>query len=96
MIVHKRSLTKFWNSFDILITFTFLLNFNICKPNFITSVNLVKAVFIWINARPRVAIHRRNYVNNKNVNHLKSPAKSLDLNPIKICMVMNVNERSWT
>jgi hypothetical protein len=37
-----------------------------------------------INARPHLAIHTRSYLNHKNVNNFKSPAQSLDLNPIEL------------
>ena len=36
------------------------------------------------NARPHVANFSRNFLNNNNINHFKTPAQSPDLNPIEM------------
>jgi hypothetical protein len=33
---------------------------------------------------PHVAVHTRDFLNNNDINHFKSPAQSPDLNPIEI------------
>ena len=36
------------------------------------------------NVGPHVAVHTRDFLNNNNINHVKSPAQSPDLNPIEL------------
>ena len=36
------------------------------------------------NARPHISRYTRNFLNNHNINHVKSPAQSPDINPIEM------------